>query len=195
MHTIILRKQTQTKHPIGLILFCVYFPFIRIRYIKTITINTHIDCLNNTKCSVRDILLATKQGAFESVFGTFSVIKDKLRKGDVELPEIEQILEDKYQAMKDVKGWDKEEDDYAVFTSQADKKKCKKAFKGHCAYYGEVGHKAADCPNKKSNQNKGSKGNPKHKKKHSTKEDHKGNGHRDMSKIKCFNCGEYGHFA
>ena len=25
-------------------------------------------------CSVRDILLATKQGAFESVFGTFSVI-------------------------------------------------------------------------------------------------------------------------
>ena len=35
--------------------------------------NTHIDCINNSKCSVRDILLATKQGAFESVFGTFSV--------------------------------------------------------------------------------------------------------------------------
>ena len=50
------------------------FPFIRIRYIKTIAINTHIDCLNNSKCSVRDILLATKQGAFESVFGIFSVI-------------------------------------------------------------------------------------------------------------------------
>ena len=49
------------------------FPFIRIRYIKTIAIYTHIDCLNNSKCSVRDILLATKQGAFESVFGTFSV--------------------------------------------------------------------------------------------------------------------------
>ena len=43
-----------------------------IKYIKTITINTHIDCLNNSKCSVRDILLATKQGAFESVLGTFS---------------------------------------------------------------------------------------------------------------------------
>ena len=28
LHTIIiLRKQTQTKHPIGLILFCVHFPF------------------------------------------------------------------------------------------------------------------------------------------------------------------------
>ena len=50
------------------------FPFTRIRYIKTITINTHIDCANNSKCSVGDILLATKQGAFESVFGTFSVI-------------------------------------------------------------------------------------------------------------------------
>ena len=50
------------------------FPFIRTRYIKTITINTHIDCANNSKCSVGDILLATKQGAFESVFGTFSVM-------------------------------------------------------------------------------------------------------------------------
>ena len=49
------------------------FPFIRTRYIKTIPINTHIDCLNNSKCSVGDILLATKQGPFESVFGTFSV--------------------------------------------------------------------------------------------------------------------------
>ena len=49
------------------------FPFTRIRYIKTITINTHIDCANNSKCTVGDILLATKQGAFESVFGTFYV--------------------------------------------------------------------------------------------------------------------------
>ena len=35
---------------------------------KPFTINTHIDCLNNSKCSVRDILLAIKQGAFGSVF-------------------------------------------------------------------------------------------------------------------------------
>ena len=64
--------------------------------------------------------------------GAILVIKDKLRKGKVELPEIEQILEDKYQAMKHVKGWDKEEDDYALFTSQSNKKKPKKAFKGLC---------------------------------------------------------------
>ena len=116
------------------------------------------------------------------------VIKDKLRNGDVELSEIEQILEDKYQAMK-------EEDDYALFTSQSNKKKPKKVFKGHCGYCGEFGHKAADCPNKKSNQNKGHKGKNEHKKKQSSKGDSKGKGHRDMSKIKCYNCGEYGHFA
>ena len=45
-------------------------------YLKPIPINTHIDCSNNSKCSVGDILLATKQGAFESVFGTFSVTMD-----------------------------------------------------------------------------------------------------------------------
>ena len=47
----------------------------------------------------------------------------------------------------------------------------------------------------KSNQNKGQKAKNEHKKKQSTKGDSKGKGHRDMSTIKCFNCGEYGHFA
>ena len=32
--------------------------------------------------------------------GAILVIKDKLRKGTVEVPEIEQVLEDKYLAMK-----------------------------------------------------------------------------------------------
>ena len=34
----------------------------------------------------------------------------------MELPEIEQSLEDKYQAMKHAKGWGEEEEDYALFT-------------------------------------------------------------------------------
>ena len=119
----------------------------------------------------------------------------KLRKGVVDLPEIEQNLEDKYHAMKHVKGLDEDEDDYALFTSQLKKKKPKNAFKGCCGYCGEFGHKAADCPNKKSNQNKGSKVKSEHKKKPSTKGDHKGKGHKDISKIKCFNCGEYGHYV
>ena len=64
--------------------------------------------------------------------GAILVRKDKLRKRKLELPEIEQILEDKYQAKKHVKGWDEEEDDYALFTIQSNKEKPKKAFKGHC---------------------------------------------------------------
>ena len=127
--------------------------------------------------------------------GAILVIKDKLRKGPVEIPEIEQVLEDKYQAMKHAKGWEEEEDDYALFASPSNKKGPKKAFKGHCGYCGEFGHKAADCPNKKSNQNKGQKSKTQQKKKQHGKGDSKGKGHLEMSKIKCFNCGEYGHFA
>ena len=89
--------------------------------------------------------------------GAILVIKDKLRKGTVEITEIEQILEDKFQAMKQAKGWEEEEDDYALFASPSNKKGLKKAFKGRCGYCGEFGHKAVDCPNKKSNQNKGQK--------------------------------------
>ena len=123
------------------------------------------------------------------------VIKDKLRKGIVEITEIEQILEDKFQAMKQAKGWEEEEDDYALFVSPSNKKGPKKAFKGRCGYCGEFGHKAADCPNKKSNQNKGQKPRNQKKKKQWGKGDSKGKGHIDMSKIKCYNCGEFGHFA
>ena len=127
--------------------------------------------------------------------GAILVIKDKLRKSIIEITEIEQILEDKYQAMKQAKGWEEEEDDYALFVSPSNKKGPKKAFKGRCGYCGEFGHKAADCPNKKSNQNKGQKPKNQQKKKQWSKGDPKGKGHIDMSKIKCYNCGEFGHFA
>ena len=127
--------------------------------------------------------------------GAILVIKEKLRKGPVDLPEIEQVLEDKYQAMKHAKGWEEEKDDYALFASPSNKKKPKKAFKGCCGYCGEFGHKAANCPNKKSNQNKGQKAKTQQKKEQHGKGASKGKGYLDMSKIKCFNCGEYGHFA
>ena len=54
--------------------------------------------------------------------GAILIIKDKLRKGTVEIPEIEQVLEDKYLAMKHAKGWEEEEDDYALFASPSNKK-------------------------------------------------------------------------
>ena len=141
---------------------------------------------------ITHLLNSLPQSEYE---GAILVIKDKLRKGPVELPEIEQVLEDKYQAMKHAKGWEEEEDDCALFASPPNKKKPKNAFKGCCGYCGEFGHKAADCPNKKSNQNKGQKAKTQQKKKQNSKADSKGKGHLDMSKIKCFNCGEYGQFA
>ena len=54
--------------------------------------------------------------------GAILVINNKLRKGTVEIPEIEQVLEDKYQALKQAKGWEEEEDDYALFASPSNKK-------------------------------------------------------------------------
>ena len=127
--------------------------------------------------------------------GAILVIKDKLRRSILEITEIEQILEDKFQAIKQAKGWEEEEDDYALFVSPSNKKGPKKAFKGRCGYCGEFGHKAADCPNKKSNQNKGQKPKFHQKKKQWGRGDPKSKGHIDMSKIKCYNCGEFGHFA
>ena len=59
--------------------------------------------------------------------------------------------------MRHAKGWDEEEDNYALFASPSNKKRPKKAFKACCGYCGEFGHKAADCPNTKSNKNRGQK--------------------------------------
>ena len=140
----------------------------------------------NDETFITHLLNSLPQTEYE---GAILVVKDRLRKGPVDIPEIEQVLEDKYQAMKLAKSWEEEEDDSALFASPPNKKGPKKAFKGHCGCGGEFGHKAADCPNKKSNQNKGQKPKNQQKKKQ------QGKGHIDMSKIKCFNCGEFGHFA
>ena len=84
--------------------------------------------------------------------GAILAIKERLRRGSYDLPEIEQIVEDKHQSMKYVKGWDEEEDDYVLFASPTNKKEHKKQFKGRCGYFGEFGHKAANCPNQICNE-------------------------------------------
>ena len=76
---------------------------------------------------IKHLLNSLPQTVYE---GAILVIKDKLRKGTVEIPEIEQVMEDKYQAMKQSKGWEEEEDDYALFASPSNQKWPKKAFKG-----------------------------------------------------------------
>ena len=95
----------------------------------------------------------------------------------MDLPEIEQVLEDKYQPIKRAKDWEEEEDDYSLFTSPSNKKYPKKAYKGCCGYCGEFRHKAANCPNKKSNQNKGQKAKTPQKKKEHGRGDSKGKIH------------------
>ena len=57
----------------------------------------------NDKTFITHLLNSLLQAEYE---GAILVIKDKLRKGPVEIPEIEQVLEDKYQAMKQTKGWE-----------------------------------------------------------------------------------------
>ena len=103
---------------------------------------------------ITHLLNSLPQAEYE---GAILGIKEKLRRSSYDLAEIEQLLEDKYQSMKYVKGWEEEEDDYALFASPAKKKGHKKQFKERCGYCGEFGHKAANCPNKKSNQKEGSK--------------------------------------
>ena len=68
---------------------------------------------------ITHLLNSLPQAEYE---GAILVIKDKLRKGTVEILEIEQVLKDKYQAMKHAKGWEEEEDDYALFACPSNKK-------------------------------------------------------------------------
>ena len=62
--------------------------------------------------------------------GVILVVKERLRSRFCDVAEVEQLLEDKYLSMKCVKGWEEEEDDYALFASPAKKKGPKKQFKG-----------------------------------------------------------------
>ena len=82
--------------------------------------------------------------------GAILVIKERLRSSSCNLAKVEQLLEDKYLSMKYVMGWEEEEDDYALFASPAKKNGHKKLFKGWCGCSGEIGHKAANCPDKKA---------------------------------------------
>ena len=127
--------------------------------------------------------------------GAILVIKERLRGSTCDLAQVEQLLEDKYLSMKYVKGWEEEEDDYALFASPAKKKVKKEQFKGRCGYCGEIGHKAANCPDKKSKKKEDSQDKSNKKETQKRKKDSKGKGKTNMTKIKCYNCGEMGHFA
>ena len=141
---------------------------------------------------ITHLLNSLPQAEYE---GAILAIKEKLRRRTCHLAEIELLLEDKYQSMKYVKGWEEEEDDYALFASPAKKQGHKKQFKGRCGYCGDFGYKAVNCPNKKSKEKEDSKDKSDKKETQKPKKDSKGKGKIDMSKIRSFNCGELGDFA
>ena len=67
---------------------------------------------------ITHLLNSLPQAEFE---GAILVIKERLRSSSCNLAQVEQLLEDKYLSMKFVKGWEEEEDNYALFASPAKK--------------------------------------------------------------------------
>ena len=79
---------------------------------------------------ITHLLNSLPQAEYE---GAIPVIKERLRGRSYGLAEVEQLLEDKYLSMKYVKGWEEEEDDYALFASPAKKKGQKNSSKDDVA--------------------------------------------------------------
>ena len=69
---------------------------------------------------ITHLLTSLSQSEYE---GAILVIKEKLRKGDVELPEMSLFWK------TNIKHWDEEEDDYALFSSQSNKESPRKHLK------------------------------------------------------------------
>ena len=97
--------------------------------------------------------------------------------------------------MKYVKAWEEEEDDYALFISPAKKKGQKKQFKGRCATVERLDTKQLNVLTRKAKQKRTLKTNLTKRRCKNLKRNSKGKGKTDMTKIKCYNCGELGHFA
>ena len=104
----------------------------------------NIGHITDDETFITHLLNSLTQAEYE---GAMLAIKERLRRGSFDPLEIEQILEDKYQSMKYVKGCDEEEDDYALFAIPTNKKGHKKQFKRRCGYCGEFGQKTANCSN------------------------------------------------
>ena len=77
---------------------------------------------------ITHLLNALPQVEYE---GVILVIKERLRGSTCDLAQVQQRLEDKYLSMKFVKGWEEEEEDYALFASPAKKKGHKNSSKAN----------------------------------------------------------------
>ena len=96
---------------------------------------------------ITHILNSLPQTVYE---GAILITKDKLRKGTVEITAIEQILEDKFQAIKHANGWEEKEDDYAIFASPPSKKGPRKLSKDDVAIVENLDTKQLIVPTRKA---------------------------------------------
>ena len=92
--------------------------------------------------------------------GVILVVKERLRSRYCDVAEVEQLLEDKYLSMKCVKGWEEEEDDYALFASPAKKKGPENSFKGDVATVERLDTKQRIVPARKARKKRTLKTSP-----------------------------------
>ena len=128
---------------------------------------------------ITHLLNSLPQAEYE---GAILVIKERLRGRSCNLAEVEQLLEDKYLSMKYVRAGRKRKTTMHCLLALL-KKGHKKQFKGQRGYCGEIGHKAAICPEKKSKKKEDSKDKSDKRETQKTKKDSKGKGKTDMSKL------------
>ena len=91
--------------------------------------------------------------------GEILVIKERLRSSSCNLAQVMQLLEDKYLSMKYVKGWEEEEDDYALFASLAKKKGHKNSLKDGVVTVERLDTRQQNCPDKKARKKRTQKTN------------------------------------
>ena len=82
--------------------------------------------------------------------GVILVVKERLRSRSCDVAEVEQLLEDKYLSLKSVKGWEEEEDDYALFASPAKEKGPKNSLKDDVVTEERLDTKQRIVPTKKA---------------------------------------------
>ena len=133
----------------------------------------------------------------EEYQATILTLKAKMRENDLTIVETETLLDDKYEAMKEVQGWTEDGDKLALLVG---KSHFKKPFKGQCGYCGKYSHKAVDCHERKANLEnrkiRQDKFKPNQNRKPIWKQgNQKGKKKVDILKGKCFDCTQYGLFA
>ena len=131
---------------------------------------------------ITNLLNSLPQTEYE---GAILVIKDMLRKGTVQISEIEQVLEDKYLAMKHAKSAGKKRRMIMPsFQVPQTKKGPRKHSKDAVDTVENLDTKQLIVPTSQSNQNKGQNSKTHQKKMQRGKGDFEGKGHLDMFKIK-----------